>query len=227
MLPIELNPGEIGPLAQRLRHEAGLTVREVGEAVGVSHVSVVKAEGGSSALAAVALRAAGYLLERLTGARVDPPLEESSLEGVPVVRESDGAADRPAALYLGRLLEVERGWRRALVRGVMEEHGLEVETEGATATIRAGSGGDELVLRFDLDRGTVETDGKLLKLIETGPYERAGREGWGEALEQLAAVYAPKPNRGWVKHEEGDESAIMSWLIDEDAEYDVDGIRST
>jgi transcriptional regulator with XRE-family HTH domain len=205
-----LSPADLGPLAHRLRIEVGASVREVGRALGVSHVSVVKAESGSSALSAVAVRAVHHLLGQITGAQPDHPSSESSL-----VEEPGAHFEGPAADYLVRLLAVERGWRRALVRGVFEEHGFEVETEGARAAVHfIDDSGTRRTIQFDLDTGIVDVYGQRFRAVETSPFERADRGTWGEALELLAAVHAPR-GAGWVRRTGDEETTLMQWAIAE------------
>ena len=208
---------DTGSLARRLREDAGLGVRALADALGVTHSAVARAERGDPALVSLAERAVEYLLERLTGRPVAASLGVVGEEQAPY-----SAYGGPAAAHLQRLLDVERGWRRALVRGVLAEHGLAVEAEGATATVRTRSGDDKLVLRFDLDRGVIEVGGRRYRPIVTSPYERADRESWGEALELLAAVYAPKPSAGWAKPKRGQDLTELMWAIDSDDESDND-----
>lgn len=215
-----LSTTDTGSLARRLREDAGLGVRGLADALGVTHSAVARAERGDPALASLAERAVEHLLKRHTGSPVAASHSTVGEEQAPY-----SAYGGPAAAHLQRLLDVERGWRRALVRGVLSEHGLTVKAEGAAATVRVRSGDDELVLRFDLDRGVIVIGGRRYRPIVTSPFERADRESWGEALELLAAFYAPKPNAGWAKLKRGQEFTPLLWAVtdgDDVSDDDVD-----
>jgi transcriptional regulator with XRE-family HTH domain len=210
---IRIFPSDFGALARRLRDEVGIGVRTLASELDVTYSAVARAERGEIALASLAERAVHHLVGRL----VEAPEGETPM-AASLVEEPGTRFDGPAAEHLVRLLAIERGWRRALVRGVMEEHQLEVETEGARAAVHfLDDNGNRRTLRFDLDRGTFELDGQRYRAVETSPYERADRETWGASLELLAAVHSPL-GAGWTERAVDGEATITSWLITDGAE---------
>ena len=190
---------DTGSLARRLREDAGLGVRALADDLGVTHSAVARAERGDPALVSLAERAVEHLLERHTGRPVAASLERGG-GGTGAVLGVRRSAQRRTSNGCSTSSGVGAGPSSA---ASSRSTGSRSRAEGATATVRARSGDDELVLRFDLDRGVIEVGGRRFRPIVTSPYERADRESWGEALELLAAVYAPKPNAGWAKLERG------------------------
>ena len=224
----DLTPTDLGALARRLREDAGLGTRALADALAVTFSAVARAERGDPALHALAERAVAHLLGREPGGFGEPGVVR---DGAAPYRAAGDAGDAAVPERVRRLLDVERGWRRALVRGVLGEHGFDVaESGGARLTARTAA----VVLRFDLDRFVVTVertpdggtpDGRAsgdeigaparLCPLPATPYDRADRAAWGEALERLAAFYGDGAS-GWAEESDDDFGHVLAWTIDAD-----------
>jgi len=191
-------------------------VRSHASTLGVTYSAVARAERGDPALESLAKKSVIVLLHE--------PARPGEVSDVGAAYGDDSLPlSANARAHVKALLKAERGWRRALVRGVMEEHGYVVETDHATATARFPNvkgndeEGDHSVLQFSLDEGFVDATVKgtttRLRPFITNPFERADRASWGADLEQLAALYRPG-DTGWARRDEDFDP--LDWVIDAD-----------